>query len=163
MALRFVETTDEVYGEMPELLRSIAARLREIVNNRRRAPRYKTRLEVTLGLSAFSHGGKTHVAGAAGRPQQLAGLTWDVSETGLAVIVPAIRIGGQYLTDQDCTLQIVLQLPTGPVEIHAAPARYSPFDEGEDEVGYLIGLHIKQMSDGDRTRFRAYIKTLGKG
>ena len=146
---------------MPELLRSIAARLRGIVNNRRHAPRYKTRLEVSLGLSTFSHGSKTRVAGAAGRPQQLAGHTCDISETGLGVIVPAIRIGGQYLTGQDCTLQIVLQLPTGPVELHAVPARYSPHDE--DDVGYLIGLHVKQMSDNDRTRFRAYIKTLRKG
>ncbi|MDT5062720.1 MAG: hypothetical protein QOH63_3179 [Acidobacteriota bacterium] len=146
---------------MPEFIRSIANRLREFVGNRRHAPRYQTHLEVGLALSVSLPG----VKASAQRLEELrlAGYTRDISESGLALIVPAIRIGGQYITDGNRTLQIMLKLPTGIIKLHGTPARYSPLDKDATDTGYLIGIQIERMSDNDRALFKAYLETLTKG
>lgn len=146
---------------MPEIIRSIANRLREFMGNRRRAPRYRTHLEVGLALSVRLSGAKA----SAQRSEELklAGYTRDVSESGLAIIVPAIRIGGQYITDGNRTLQITLKLPDGIINLQCTPARYSPLDEDATDTGYLIGVQIERMTEDDRTLFKAYLETLTKG
>jgi hypothetical protein len=145
---------------MPEFIRSIANRLREFVGNRRRAPRYQTHLEVGLALSVSLPGAKANAQRS--EELKLAGYTRDISETGLAIIVPAIRIGGQYITDGNRTLHIMLKLPNGTVKLHGTPARYSPLDEDATDTGYLIGIQIERMSDDDRALFKAYLETLTK-
>jgi hypothetical protein len=145
---------------MPELIRSIASRLREIVGNRRAAPRYLTHLEAGLALSISlprqKQGGEK-----TGQPLKLAGYTRDISATGLALVVPTIRIGGQYVTGENRTLEIILKLPAGTIKVKAAPVRYSPLEEDGADTGYLIGVQIIWMSNEDRTRFDAYLETLG--
>jgi c-di-GMP-binding flagellar brake protein YcgR len=85
---------------------------------------------------------------------KLDGQTLDVSATGIALIVPAIRIGGHYLAGSDRKLQVKLELPTGPVEMKVASVRYESL---EDESGYLIGAQILEMSDADRASFEKYV------
>ncbi|HEX8847349.1 MAG TPA: PilZ domain-containing protein [Pyrinomonadaceae bacterium] len=144
---------------MPELIRSIANRLREFVGNRRRAPRYITHLEAGLALRvSLPNTGSS--ARTPGKALRLSGYTRDISETGLAIIVPTIRIEGQYITNDNRTLRIMLKLPTGPVEILAKPVRYSPLEDDAKDTGYLVGVQITGMSDDDRARFNAYIQTL---
>jgi PilZ domain len=147
---------------MPELIRSIASRLREFVGNRRYAPRYMTHLEVGLALSISLPPAKTDKQGA-GQQLRLAGYTRDISATGLALIVPTIRVGGQYITGENRTLQITLKLPSGFIEIQATPVRYSPLEEEGTDTGYLIGAQITHMSQDHRARFNAYLETLTKG
>ncbi|MDT4897497.1 MAG: hypothetical protein QOH25_2574 [Acidobacteriota bacterium] len=147
---------------MPELIRSIAGRLRELVGNRRRAPRYLTHLEAGLALSVSLPIAKAAAKGA-GQLLKLAGYTRDVSATGLALIVPTIRIGGQYITGENRPLEIMLKLPTGQIRVKATSVRYAPLEEEGTDTGYLIGVAIVWMSDEDRTHFNAYLKTLTKG
>ena len=146
---------------MPELIRSIASRLRELVGNRRRAPRFIAHLEVGLALSVSLSNAKPR-ARDDDQPLKLAGYTRDISATGLALIMPAIRIGGQYITGENRTLEIILKLPSGTVTVRATPVRYSPLDEEGIDTGYLIGAQITHMSDEDRARFDAYLRTLTK-
>ena len=140
---------------MPELVRSIAARLREFVGNRRREPRYQTRLPFSVSLVDSKIGG-----GVEGQPTSLKGHTRDISLTGLGLIVPAIRIGGRYLTGEHRKLRITLELSGRPLQIQATSVRYEQLDSNSDETGYLIGVRIIEMSDGDRARFAEYIGTL---
>lgn len=142
---------------MPELIRSIASRLREVFGNRRRAPRFRARLDAELSLSVSQRSAKA----AAGRPLKLTGYTRDVSATGLALVMPAIHISGQYVTDQNRTLEIKLKLPTGLLEITASPVRYDPLED-DTENGYLIGVQIISMSESHRERFDDFLKTVGK-
>jgi hypothetical protein len=147
---------------MPELIRSIASRLRSFVGNRRAAQRYMTHLEAGLALSVALPGAKPR-GEATGKALKLAGYTRDISATGLALIVPAIRIGGQYITGENRTLDITLKLPSGQIQVQATPVRYSPLEEEGTDTGYLIGVQIKDMSDKDRLIFDAYLETLTKG
>jgi hypothetical protein len=93
----------------------------------------------------------------------LEGYTRDVSETGLALIVPAVRIGEHYLTGAGRTLRITLEFPTGPIQMDVVPVRYERLDESETEKGYLVGVSITEMSDHDRATFTDYMRKLTKG
>lgn len=133
---------------------SITKSLRKFIVNRRRAARRKAqrkaRLVINISLAA---GGQSSV------PHE--GYTRDLSEDGLAIIVPSLSVGGRYLTDADCTLRVVLlELPTGPVDIYAVPVRYEQLGGDGAETGHLIGLRITTMSDADRVRYIHFLGTL---
>jgi hypothetical protein len=137
---------------MSELPRRIVSHLRRFIGNRRHSRRVRARLSFTLSLSdprASTNGSR--------RLPALNGHTLDVSSTGLALIVPAIRIGEHYLAGSDRRLYIKLDLPSGPVEMKVASVRYESL---EDESGYLIGTRIVEMSDSDRASFEKYVGKL---
>ena len=134
---------------MSELPRRIVSHLRRFIGNRRRSRRMRARLSFTLSLSdprVNSNGSR--------RLPKLDGYTLDVSTTGLALVVPAIRIGEHYLAGADRKLHIKLELPSGPIEMKVATVRYESMD---DESGYLIGARILEMSDTDRVSFAKYV------
>ena len=125
------------------------SRLRRFIGNRRGSRRVRARLTFTLSLSdprVSSNGAR--------RLPTLDGHTLDVSTTGLALIVPAIRIGEHYLAGADRKLHVKLELPSGPVEMKVATVRYESL---EDDTGYLIGARILEMSDTERVSFEKYV------
>jgi hypothetical protein len=142
---------------MSELPRRIVSSLRRFIGNRRHSKRVQARLTFTLSISdprVNSNGSR--------RLPALNGHTLDISRTGLALIVPAIRIGEHYLAGADRKLHVKLDLPTGPVEMKVATVRYESLEESRDETGYLIGARIAEMSDQDRASFDSYIAKLVK-
>jgi hypothetical protein len=137
---------------MPELLRTIAGRLRRLVGERRRHPRLRARLDAAVVLLG--------ARGEAVTPP-LEGHTRDVSACGLALIMPAVRVGDRYLAGEAQTLQVTLRLPSAAVRLRASPARYERLDEGDADTGYLIGLRITEMNERDRAAFDEYLKSRG--
>jgi PilZ domain len=126
--------------------------LRRFIGNRRKCRRVLTRLSFNLSLSdprISSNGAR--------RLRTLDGHTLDVSTTGLALIVPAIRIGEHYLAGADRKLHVKLELPSGPVEMKVATVRYESLEDSREETGYLIGARILEMSDSDRVSFEKYV------
>jgi hypothetical protein len=140
---------------MSELPRRIVSQLRRFIGNRRRFKRVRARLTFTLSLSdprVNSNGAR--------RLPTLDGHTFDVSTSGLALIVPAIRIGEHYLAGSDRRLYLKIELPSGAVEMKVATVRYESLDESQEETGYLIGARIIEMSDADRASFNTYVNKL---
>ena len=137
---------------MSELPRRIVSHLRRFIGNRRRHRRVLTRLKFTLSLSDP----RVNTNGSRRLPT-LKGHTFDISKTGLALIVSAIRIGGHYLAGSDRRIYLKLELPAGPVEMTLATVRYESLDESDDESGYLIGARIVEMAEADRAAFNAYV------
>ncbi len=137
---------------MSEFLRTLVGRLREYAGDRR-APRRRARLPFTLSL----HEPGKKANGRRPLPA-LSGFTQDIGATGLALIVPAIRIGGHYLVGGDRTLEIELELPSGPIHIRATSVRYEPVDEDQMEEGYLIGVVITDISAADLELLKSYLK-----
>lgn len=140
---------------MSDLPRRMAAHLRRFVGNRRMARRVRTRLNFTLSIEdpRVSRNGSRRVP-------PLNGHTLDVSKTGLALIVPAIRIGEHYLAGTDRRLFVRLELPGGPVDLKLVPVRYESLEEDPEESGYLIGSNIEEMNESDRKRFNEYVGEL---
>jgi hypothetical protein len=139
----------------------IKARLRKpsADEERRSAQRFTTHLERRLVVNVSVLDASTKPDKSA-RPLVLGGYTRDVSETGLGIVVPDIRLGNFYITNPGRTLRIMLGLPGSPVEIHAVPARYIVLEEGGESKGYLIGMQIKEMNERDRHRYQAFLNTL---
>lgn len=139
-----------VQTEMPERVRSIVARLREIIGDRRLTKRRRVRLPLTVSLIK-----RPGVNGA--RRQSIEGYTFDLSSAGLSFIVPAIRIDDHYLAGESQKLRMVLELTGGAIEMQAVAVRYEQADDLQEETGYLIGARITQMNDVDRKRYREYV------
>ena len=136
---------------MPELLRTIASRLREFMGNRRRAPRRRVRLAVFVSLLDSTPG-----APPAGG---VAGHTRDASETGLGVVLPVIRLGGRYLVGDGVTLRLTLKLGEETARLYGTPVRYERLEEGEDgQTGAGFHLGIRLHEDGDRALLADYLK-----
>ncbi len=136
---------------MPELLRSLVARMRGYVADRRRAPRYPLRLPCHVSL---------YEPDGVRAETQLDGWTRDISASGLALILPRVRVGGRYLTGADVTLRLVLDHPAGALELLATPAYYDQLSKEGDEQGYLLGVRIKTWSATDRARYEAQLNEL---
>lgn len=138
-----------------ELTRSIVSRLRQYVGDRRHARRQKIRLAFTLSIASPAKS-----LNGAMRVHALVGHTLDLSPTGIALIVPAIRIGDHHLVGENRSLNVKLELPDGPVEMQVSPVRYEALEDHKSETGYLIGVKITEMPPGDREKFTAYFSTL---
>ena len=119
---------------------------------RRAAPRRQIKLEFRVLLVAT----KTSAAGEE-QTLPLIGYTRDISESGLALLVSAKSMSLLYNLGHNYTLQLVLNLPSGPVELEVRPARYQHINEGSAGSRILIGAQITKISDADRVRFTEYL------
>jgi hypothetical protein len=127
----------------------------EFNTERRAAPRRNVKLEFRVLLVATR-------TSAAGEEQTLPliGYTRNISESGLALLVSAKSMGVLYSLGHNYTLQLVLTLPTGPVDLEVTPARYQHINEGNAGSFILIGAQITKISDEDRARFVQYLDSL---
>jgi hypothetical protein len=138
---------------MPEHLRKIASRLRELVADRRRAPRYRVSLPVSVSLLD---------AEASAEPALVQGRTRDVSSDGIGVILPNIRVGGRYLVGDSVTLRVTLKLPDGYTRLYGTPVRYEKLDAADPEKGFLVGIRLTDTSERDYALLVNYINSLKK-
>lgn len=143
---------------MLHLIRSLETNLRNFVRSLRQSPRFGPRLPFTLSMLDQQSRAKGM------RPALVVnGYTRNLSETGMALIVPGIRRGDHHLAARNRRLLIVLELPTGPIRLQAAPIRYERLNHSHNERGYLIGVRIISLSDDDRIRFLKYLNRLSRG
>ena len=144
--------------------RSAAAAAAEAADERRVAPRCAASLEARLLFSLSLEGaggdGSDGPSKQAASPTLLQGYTRNLSETGLAIVVPSLYLGGRYFNLVGSPLHIVLELPVGRVRISATTVRCERLDEKEREDGYLIGLCITEMNDSEWVRLVQYVRTL---
>jgi hypothetical protein len=134
------------------------------INNRRRAPRHKVQLKAQIQprlLVSISLPDAQTRTGESEDLMKLIGSTRNVSEIGLAIVVPTIRIGSYLITEAACALRVVLDIyPKGLIEMDAVCVRSEQLDEKAKAVGYLIGVCIIDISESDRTRYLEYLGSL---
>ena len=138
-----------------ELTRSIVSRLRQYVGDRRRSSRQAVRLSFSILF-----GGPSRSVKGNQKFLSLEGHTQDVSAGGLALIVPAIRVGENHLVGESRGFKIRLELPDGSVEMKVVTVRYESLDEHPTESGFLIGAKIVEMEEADRRKFSEYLAGL---
>ncbi len=139
---------------MDSLRNKASTLLREYVterrNARRRGARYSARIPFNVSIA-----GTTSARGAT-----LTGRTRDLGEGDLNLVVPSIRIGGDYITLKENRLAITLELPTGAVNLIASAARFEQLEGEAAAEGFLVGVRILEMSAADRERYTAHLRTL---
>lgn len=142
-------------------MRSVTAFLRKYVNDRRRALRRGARFEASLPfiVSPLAIEEDSAQCPPADAPA-LVGHTRDISDSGLTLLLPSVRVGSVYLTDRENYLGIKLELPSGPAAMLTVPARFEQLSQKEDGCGYLLGVRIIKMEAGERDRYIAYLSAL---
>jgi hypothetical protein len=141
---------------MVDMMFAAASRLMRIVGKFACAPRKVARLPLSVSISDSCIS-----TNARRRMLTLAGRLENISETGIAMVLPSIRLGDYYLAGADRTLCVALELTTGPLQLNAAPVRYERIEKDDGaSVGYLIGAQIKEISENDRKRLNDYLRTL---
>src|SRR4051812_44731915 len=99
-----------------------------ISSEHRQVPRYRSQREASLR-------GSTSMLDATAsfddtlEALTLLGSTYNISEDGLALILPSFPLDEQFCMDEERTLQIELQLPKAPITIHANPVHCQPLDQ----------------------------------
>jgi hypothetical protein len=138
--------------------------IRGWLKNRRRAPRHDVQLETQIQPRLLM---SVSLADGASRTtevipsEKLIGSTRNISETGLAIVLNSLRIESRLITDEGCTLRIVLDIyPKGLVEMEAVAVRSELLEEKERDAAHLIGVCITNIGDSDRTRYLEYLEGL---
>jgi hypothetical protein len=85
------------------------------------------------------------------------GHTRDISARGMAMLLPQVHLGGYHLAAEGRQLQVMLELPDGPMAMIVLPRRYEMLDEPELGCNYLIGARIVELSDEDTQRLKSFI------
>ena len=129
---------------------------KHLMEERRGAVRHRAQRAARLQFFPAPSGVKP--GGESSRPMPtLFGHTLDISEAGLALLVPCLRSGDRNFYGVEGTLQVTLSLSTGMVEVQATPVRYEWFDQNEPAKGFIIGARVTGMSDEDRARYNGFL------
>lgn len=136
-------------------IRHLLGRLRGAVDDRRRAPRYNVR--VSFSISILDE--KADYINTR-PPLTLVGRTRNVSESGLALVVPSLNLGTGHLNDENSSLQLILDLPGEQVKVIATPVRSRPLDGADGDSGYFIGAKFTHMSDDALARYTGFLRSL---
>jgi CheY-like chemotaxis protein len=139
--------------ERAQLFVRATPRPRPSGGERRAAPRRVVSLETRVLILATSS-----VDGAEGGAEMHAfgARTYDVSESGVALLVSAEEIASLRSLGRGLLLRFVLGLPMGPVELTARPVR-EEWLGGEE---YLVGTEIADMAGRDRVLYMQYVRGL---
>lgn len=138
-------------------MRSIFGRFYNFVGSHNHARRYQTHLPLNISLLDSKKS-------ARGNPCRLnmSGYVRDISQTGLSLVVPSVRLGNRYLTDGSLPLEVQVEMPDGRINIQVVPVRYDMFEENQAELRYAIGARIIKIADADRKRLFEYLEQASK-
>ena len=121
--------------------------------DRRQAQRFHLEERLTVAVTRPNVGTRPSSS-----PTSVYGYTRDVSESGLAFVLPELNVGGYKFATPGRTMRILLKLPRGPVEMQVAYVRDAQL---EGEAGHLVGVRIVEMKPQDRALYHSFLKTLG--
>jgi hypothetical protein len=86
------------------------------------------------------------------------GETVDISRTGIAFLVPSIRVKEKYLVGHERNLNVEIDLPTGKVYLRVIGKRYEKVGVHISTERFLVGAHILSLSGQDRENYEAFLR-----
>jgi len=86
------------------------------------------------------------------------GETVDLSRTGVAFLISAIRINEKYFVGQDRKLNIEIDLPSGKVEMQVIGRRYEKVGIHLSTEKFLIGSHIVRIESESNATFDHFLR-----
>lgn len=135
---------------MAKLIRKLATELTGFIMSRLTAPRIKLCVPVIITLEPEKD--------ITPKTLFLKGETKDLSKSGIAVIVPSIRLREKYLVGENRTLYAQLDLPNGKIKAELVGCRYEQTGIHDSIATYLIGARIMNISESDRALYEEYLQ-----
>lgn len=138
------------------MLRKLIGKFRKSISERGAPRRHIHQMPISISFESCKNTGKKN---AATENLSVGGETIDLSNTGIAFVVPSIRLREYYLVGENRTLDAELNLPEGKVKMQIVGKRYEQLsDEHSSTTSYLIGATIAQMTDGDREVYEDFLQ-----
>lgn len=100
----------------------------------------------------------TERAHEAARNACILGETVDVSRTGIAFLVPAIRIKEKYIAGHGRKLNVEIDLPNGKVYLRAVGRRYEKVGIHTSVEKFLIGAHIESLDGQNKEIYESFLQ-----
>jgi len=148
-------------GKTTDLIHAVVTRVRGFVKGRHRiltrGDRFDARLPFVITLLDAGRGSRARQRDA----PALLGFTRNLSETGLTLLLPSVRIGDAYVTDIERRLEVKVELPEGSVALLTTPVRFEQLPRREAGCGYLLAVRITGAQGDGRERYVAYLKRAG--
>lgn len=88
----------------------------------------------------------------------LAGETFDLSGTGVAFVVSAIRIKENYLVGHERILNAELDLPGGKIKMKLIGRRYERIGIHLSTEKYVVGAEIVEISPAHRKAYDYFLR-----
>jgi len=88
----------------------------------------------------------------------VAGETKDMSKTGIAFVVPVIRLREYYLVGENRTLNAEIDLPSGKIQMQIVGRRYEQVGKHISEAKFLIGATILRLSEQQREAYEEFLE-----
>ncbi len=92
------------------------------------------------------------------RSSCILGETVDLSRSGIAFLVPSIRLQEKYLVGQERELNIEMDLPTGKVQMRVSGRRYEKVGIHISTERFFVGAHIVSLSGTDKENYENFLK-----
>lgn len=144
------------------MIRNLVSRLNRSVTKQIVAQRRELHLPIKISIIPDRATGRLSSA-AVPEPLSIRGETKDLSKTGIAFVVSAIRIKEYYLVGENRTLKAEIDLPDGTkLQMQLIGQRYEQINIHDSVSEYLIGARITQMNENERDVFEEFLKTGGK-
>lgn len=137
------------------MLRELASRFSITWVERRASARKKFQVPVKVSFAPETN---PHNVTVRNDDSFLSGETVDLSETGIAFLVGAIRIKDKYLAGQERTLKVELDLAGKKVQMRVVGKRYERVGIHSSTERYVVGAEITQMSADDRQKYEFFLK-----
>jgi hypothetical protein len=142
------------------MIRKLVSLLNESLSEKLVSARRRHNAQVKIWFAPDLHSGKIETTDA--KPC-LVGETVDISRTGIAFLVPSIRIKDKYLVGQDRNLIMELDLPRGKVQLRVIGRRYEKFGPHLSTERFLVGAHILGFETDSEGLFMDFLKNRRRG
>jgi hypothetical protein len=142
------------------MIRKLIWNFKKSISERAAPKRYNLQIPIIISFEASKNTGKKN---AATTNISLRGETKDLSSSGIAFIVPSIRLKEYYLVGENRTLNAELGLPDGKIKMQIVGQRYEQLnDEHSSTTSYLIGAKIVEITDDKRKIYEEFLRLGGK-
>ncbi len=91
------------------------------------------------------------------------GETFDISRSGVALVVPSIRIKEKYLVGHQLTLNVEMELPTGKVCMKVLGCRYEKVGMHISTERFLVGANILSLTGQDKENYETFLRRGNRG
>ncbi|GEM_PF-2832602 len=141
---------------MRNIIRSFEDSFRNFMRQWKQAKRFSSRVPVRVSLLEFTNKGTKIVP-------IMSGYTFNLSSTGLALVLPDIALGGRSLIKKSNKLVVALDLPGGVTRLHTRPIHFRRASRYIKTTGFIIGMQIIEIDESSRERYLKFLNRAKKG
>lgn len=94
----------------------------------------------------------------AARAACILGETVDISRTGIAFLVPSIRVKEKYLVGHERNVHVEIDLPTGKIKMTVIGRRYEKVGVHISTERFLVGAHIMSLTGDDKENYETFLR-----